>query len=129
MFYNINFYLENVLKYYRWGYGTWTFLMNIFSIFVKLSLVIYYLLDPLHTYEWESIEDRTFLFCQLDQNVFPKLCRVSISISVQDGHYLYSRYMRSAPLDCLYWQQSSLNECESEDWRKTDNLWRSWAEC
>ena len=75
--------------------------MNIFSIFVKLSLVIYYLLDPLHTYEWESIEDRTFLFCQLDQNVFPKLCRVSISISVQDGHYLYSRYMRSAGLFVL----------------------------
>ena len=43
------------------------------------------------TYEWESIEDRTFLFCQLDQNVFPGVCRVSISISVQDGHYLYSR--------------------------------------
>ena len=34
-------------------------------------LVKYHLrFDPLYTYEWESIEDRTFLLCQLKQNVF-----------------------------------------------------------
>ena len=70
-------------------------------------LVKYHLrFDPLYTYEWESIEDRTFRLCQLKQNVFPGLCRESISISGQDDHYLYSRtiYKRSAALDSLYWQ-------------------------